>query len=199
MHISEGFLTPRALAIGWAAAGVGAAISLKKTNPDKIVRVAVMSSAFFLASLIHVKIGPASTHLTLIGPLGLILGWASFSAAMTALLLQAVLFQFGGLLVLGVNTFDMALPALLSYLLFGRTVRSGGAMASSVAAFAAGFCAPLMGAGLLSLFLGLGSPGGSLTGAAKAVFAAHVPLALVEGAITASCAAFLRKTPPTIS
>ena len=85
-------------------AGAGLAIGLKKLNPDKIVRVSVFSSVFFLASLINVRLGPSSTHLSLLAPVGLVLGWSVFPAVMAALLLQAILLQFGGLLVLGANT-----------------------------------------------------------------------------------------------
>ena len=77
MHISEGILSTQALAAGWAVAGVGTAVGLKKLNPDKIVRVAFSSSVFFLASLINVRLGPSSTHLSLIAPMGLVLGWSA--------------------------------------------------------------------------------------------------------------------------
>ena len=196
MHISEGFLSPQALAVGWAAAGLGVAAGLKKMDPERTVRVAVMSSAFFLASLVNVRIGPASTHLALIAPLGLILGWASFPAVMVALLLQALFFQFGGLAVLGVNTLDMALPALAVYLCFARAVRTGGPLASGLAAFAAGFSAILLGAALLSLFLAASDPG--MMGAARVAFAAHLPLALIEGVFTLFFAAFLRRVAPDL-
>lgn len=196
MHISEGFLTPQVLAAGWAAAGLGVAVGLKKMEPERMVRVAMMSSAFFLASLVNVRIGPASTHLALIAPLGLILGWASFPAVMVALLLQALLFQFGGLAVLGVNTLDMALPALAVHLCFARAVRSGSSLVSGLAAFAAGCSGILMGAALLSLFLALSDPG--MTGAAKVAFAAQLPLALIEGVVTLFFAAFLRRVAPDL-
>ena len=62
MHISEGMLSSQMLTAGWAIAGVGTAIGLKKLDADKIVRVAFFSSAFFLASLINVPIPPSSTH-----------------------------------------------------------------------------------------------------------------------------------------
>jgi cobalt/nickel transport system permease protein len=196
MHISEGFLSPQALAAGWVAAGIGTAVGLKKMNPDKIVRVAVFSSVFFLASLVNVRIGPSSTHLSLIAPVGLVLGWSVFPALLTALLLQAVLLQFGGLLVLGVNTTDMALPGLIVYLLFSAQIRKSSGPAAAALSFAAGFLAVVLAAAGAGLLLTLSDPG--LAGAVKVLLAAHLPLALAEGAITLFMVGFLKKTAPDI-
>ena len=196
MHISEGVLSPQMLAAGWAVAGIGVAVGLKKLNPDKIVRVAVFSSVFFLASLISIRVGPGSTHLSLIAPMGLVLGWSVFPAVMTALLLQAVLFQFGGLLVLGANTADMAGAGLVVWLLFGRLVRGGSARVAAVASFAAGFVAVLLAAGGMGFFIGFSDSG--LLKAFGVVFAAHLPLALIEGIITLFMTGFLKKTAPDI-
>jgi cobalt/nickel transport system permease protein len=196
MHISEGFLSPQALAAGWVAAGLGTAVGLKKMETDKIVRVAVFSSVFFLASLINVRIGPVSTHLSLIAPVGLVLGWSVFPALLTALLLQAVLLQFGGLLVLGVNTTDMALPGLIVYLLFAAQIRKGSAFTAAAFSFAAGFTAVVLAAAGAGFFLTFSDPG--MAGAVKVFLAAHLPLALAEGAITLFMVGFLRKTAPDI-
>lgn len=196
MHISEGFLSPQTLAAGWAIAGVGLSVGLRRMNMDKIVPVAAMSSVFFLASLINVRVGPSSTHLSMIAPIGLILGWCSFPAVMTALLLQAVLFQFGGLLVLGVNTVTIALPALIVNRLFARAIRGGGRAASAAAAFAAGFLAVVLCAVGVGCFLGFSDAG--FLGAAKVVLLAHLPLAVIEGVVTVFLAAFLKRVAPDI-
>ncbi|MBR1485848.1 MAG: energy-coupling factor ABC transporter permease, partial [Synergistaceae bacterium] len=120
MHISEGVLSTQILIAGWAGTCAGVALGLKKISDYKIVRTALLSSAFFLASLVNIKIGPSSTHLSFIAPMGLILGYGAFPAIFVALLLQAILFNFGGFLVLGANTFAMAFPALFVYLIFGK-------------------------------------------------------------------------------
>ncbi|MFC1526937.1 energy-coupling factor ABC transporter permease, partial [Candidatus Latescibacterota bacterium] len=77
MHISEGVLSPPVLAAGAALAAGGLAIGLKRMQPHDVPKVAVLSSAFFVASLIHVPIGPTNAHLVLNGVTGLLLGWAS--------------------------------------------------------------------------------------------------------------------------
>ena len=112
MHISEGVIAAPVLIAGAAGAVAGCAIGLKKLDMENTPKVAVLSSAFFVASLIHVPIGPTSVHLVLNGLVGFLLGWISFPALLVALLLQAVLFQFGGITTLGVNTVVMALPAV---------------------------------------------------------------------------------------
>ena len=95
MHISEGVLSGPVLLSGAALAVAGTAIGLKKLDYDQVAKVGMLSAAFFVASLIHVPIGPSNAHLILNGLVGLLLGWAAFPAILVALVLQAVLFQFG--------------------------------------------------------------------------------------------------------
>ena len=194
MHLSEGVLSTGALAAGWAAAGVGTAVGLRGLQPERIVRVALLSSAFFLASLVNVRVGPGSTHLAFLAPMGLVLGWAAFPAILTALLLQALLFHFGGLLVLGPNVTDMAVPAVAVYLLFAGPIARAGKRAAAVLAFVAGVLAVLLGALGVALFLGLSDR--NFLGAAEILLAAHVPVALIEGAVTAFMVVWFRKAAP---
>lgn len=191
MHISEGVLSGSVLLAGWAGTIAGVAVGLKHTEPEKIVRTALLSSAFFLASLVHVKIGPSSAHLLLVAPMGLVLGQAVFPAVMVALLLQAVLFGFGGLAVLGVNTLSVAGSALAVYALFGKSVRERG---SIVMSFIAGFSGVMITAVITGMWLAL-SDGGFMN-AAKILVIAHVPVAVIEGVFTASLFLWLRRAAP---
>jgi cobalt/nickel transport system permease protein len=120
MHISEGVLSAPVLISGAGLAAVGTGIGLKKLDFEKIAEAAMLSAVFFVASLVHVPIGPSNAHLILNGLLGLLLGWGVFPAILVALVLQAVFFQFGGITTLGVNTVIMALPAVFCFLIFGR-------------------------------------------------------------------------------
>jgi hypothetical protein len=81
---------------------------------ERLPQVYVVS-AFFVASFIHVPVGPAAVHLVLNGLCGLLLGWLAFPAILVGLTLQALLFQFGGLTTLGVNTFNLAFQMLVAY------------------------------------------------------------------------------------
>ena len=123
MHISEGVLSLPVITIGYALTAAGVGIGLKQLKDEDIVKTAVFSAAFFIASLIHVPLGPSNVHLILNGLVGLLLGPVSFCAIFLALLLQAILFQFGGLTSLGVNTFNMAMPALLCYVIFFKLIK----------------------------------------------------------------------------
>lgn len=192
MHISEGILSMGVLLAGWAGTSAGVAVGLKRTDSSKIVRTALISSAFFLASLVNIRIGPSSTHLTLLAPMGLILGWGVFPAVLAALTLQAVLFHFGGLVVLGVNTFIMGASALSVYLVFGRAVRES--KRGAVLSFLAGGLAVLLAAGLAGVSLAMTDP--NFLNAAKVLIIAHIPLAIIEGAVTVFMVSWLKKSAP---
>lgn len=113
MHLSEGVLHSSTLLIGAVGAVLGLAIGLKKMTGDKLTLTALFSAAFFVASTIHIPVGIGSVHLILNGIAGLFLGWRVFPAFLIALTLQALMFSFGGLAVLGVNLCIMALPAVV--------------------------------------------------------------------------------------
>jgi cobalt/nickel transport system permease protein len=193
MHISEGVLAPATLAGGAGLAVVGCAIGLKKLDYDAIPRVAILSAAFFVASLIHVPVGPVGAHLVLNGLMGLLLGWMAFPAILIALFLQALLFQFGGLTVLGVNTFTMAAPAVICFYAFRGLLRGQG-IAAAVAAFACGALAILL-SGLL-VAVALLTTGQAFFQVAELVLLAHVPIMIIEGVITLFIFQFLKKVRP---
>jgi cobalt/nickel transport system permease protein len=196
MHISEGVLSAPVLVTGAALAVAGISVGLKKMDYEKIPQVAVLSSAFFVASLIHVPIGPSSVHLILNGINGLLLGWLCFPSILVALALQAILFQFGGITVLGVNTVTMALPAVIGYYLFGRLIKEENRILSLAAAFACGFFSVLL-SGIL-VAVALLSTGESFISAAKLILLAHIPVMIIEGIITLFCVAFLKKVKPEL-
>ncbi|GHV88387.1 cobalt transporter CbiM [Spirochaetia bacterium] len=190
MHISEGVLSPPVLAAGWALAAGGLAIGLKKTPVEKLPETALVSAVLFLASLVHVPLGPASIHLTLLGIAGIMLGWSAVPALFIALFLQGLLFQFGGLLSLGVNTASMGSAALCGGLVF-RIIPE---KLRLIGAFLGGFTAVLAGTALVvtSLFFS----DNALQTTAALLFAANVPLAAVEGLISCFIVAFLSKVKP---
>ena len=97
MHISEGVLTAPVLGVGAVLTVAGLAVGVKEMDYDKVPEVGVLSAVFFVASLIHVPIGPSAAHLILNGISVLLLGWLAFPAISVGLTLQPVLFQFGGL------------------------------------------------------------------------------------------------------
>ena len=195
MHISEGVLSGPVLISGGAMAAAGMAIGLKKLDYDRIAQAGMLSAAFFVASLIHVPVGPANAHLILNGLVGLLLGWAAFPAILVALVLQAILFQFGGITALGVNTMIMALPAVLCYIVCSPFLHKKSALALP-AAFACGFLSVLLSALVLGLALVFTEE--NFLEVSAIVIVAHIPVMIMEGIVTALCVAFLKKVQPTM-
>jgi len=196
MHISEGVLSREVLAAGAVLTAGGVTVGLRTLDYDRIPQVALLSSAFFVASLIHVPVGPSSAHLILGGLVGMILGWAAFPALLVALLLQAVLFQFGGLTTLGVNTFTMAFPAVVCYHLFNPGARNWRIPSAMAAGFAAGFLSVFLSALLVALCL-IGTEQ-AFRSAAAALFLSHIPIMIIEGLMCATVVGFLRNVRPEL-
>ena len=194
MHVSEGILSAPVLFSGAALAVAGTAVGLKKMDYDRVPQVAVLSAAFFVASLIHVPIGPASVHLILTGLMGLFLGWAAFPAIMIGLLLQAILFQYGGLTTLGINCLIMAFPAVLCFILFQHGIKSDRPFFSKLASFLCGAVSVLI-AGCVLAFA-LVSTGDPFIPIAKVILIAHAPLMIIEGTITLLCVQFFKRVKP---
>jgi cobalt/nickel transport system permease protein len=118
VHISDGVLTWPWWAGGFALAALLALVAAWRVRDEEIPRVAVLTAAFFVASLIHVRVGPTSVHLLLNGLVGVVLGRRAPLAILVGLGLQAVLLGHGGFTTVGVNACVMALPALLAGWLF---------------------------------------------------------------------------------
>jgi len=196
MHISEGILAWPVLTSGAVIAAAGTGVALRALSEERIPQIAILSSAFFVASLVHVPLGPSSVHLILNGLVGLLLGWMAFPAILVGLLLQAVLFQFGGLTTLGVNTMIMAAPAVVCHYLFRAGVASGNRTVSWTCSFLCGAVAVFLGSLLVALSLVF--TGEAFLGVARLVVFAHLPVMVIEGLITAFCVAFLRQVKPEI-
>jgi cobalt/nickel transport system permease protein len=196
MHISEGVLSPPVLLAGGILTLSGLVLGLKNLKNEKLPQVAVLSSTFFVASLIHIPIGPTSAHLILNGLVGILLGWSSFLAIFLGLLLQALLFQFGGLTTLGVNTFNMAFPAVVCWYLFRPLIKKENLKLSFLGGFLAGFVSIFLAGIFTSLSLYLTEK--NFLTVAKTLLAAHVPIAIIEGFITAFVVTYLLKVKPEV-
>jgi cobalt/nickel transport system permease protein len=118
VHISDGVLETPWWVGGFVLAAMGVAVALWRMHDEDIPRIALLTAAFFVASSIHVRVGPSSWHLLLNGLVGVLLGRRAGLAIVLGLALQYVLLMHGGLTTLGVNTCIMLLPALVASLLF---------------------------------------------------------------------------------
>jgi cobalt/nickel transport system permease protein len=118
VHIADNILRWPWLAGGFALAGALAALAAWRVRDEEVPRIALLTAAFFVASLIHVRLGPTSVHLLLNGLVGVVLGRRAPLAILVGLGLQAALLGHGGLTALGVNACVLTVPALLAGGLF---------------------------------------------------------------------------------
>ena len=195
MHISEGVLSPAVLGAGYVLTAAATCISLRKTDYPHLTTTAVLASVFFVGSLVHIPLGPGSVHLILNGLLGLFLGWAVFPALLVALLLQAILFRFGGIAVLGINTFDMAFPALVCHYMFRSFIHKTD-WQRILGAFCCGALSVAGAALCTALALGFADDG--FLASAKVLFLAHMPVMILEGIILALAIEFIAKSRPEL-
>lgn len=115
MHIPDGFLSLSVSIICWAitASVVGAAIS--KTNKalgeKQIPLMGVMAAFIFAAQMINFPVaGGTSGHLLGGALAAIVLGpWAGMLVMTSVIAVQALLFQDGGLVVMGANILNMGL------------------------------------------------------------------------------------------
>jgi cobalt/nickel transport system permease protein len=196
MHILDGALSLPVLLGASTLAVAGIAKGARELDLQRIPAAGLLSAVFFVASLVHVPIGPSSLHLIMNGLAGLILGWVAFPALFIGLLLQAVLFGFGGLTVLGVNTLTIALPAVAVFYLCRRGVASPNATLAAVWSAAAGALAIALTALAVAIVLALS--GEAFIPAAQLVVLGHLPVMLVEGLLCAAAVTLIRRVRPDL-
>ncbi len=187
MHISEGVLRPEILISSAVVATALVGYLAWRIELKSVAKTAAMSALFFVASFIHMPLGPTSIHLILGGLIGAILGLEAVLAIFVGLVLQAVLFGYGGLAVLGTNLLLIAAPATLGrvfLLLSNKQIFSGlkQQIWQKGCWFLIGFVPILLSALLLAFILILN--GSEFTAIAWLSLAANAPLMAIEGFIT---------------
>ena len=195
MHISDGVL-PVSVAVGGYAVSLGLTVwSARKTRNEDMPKLAVMTAAFFVASLIHIPFGPTSVHLIIPGLTGALLGPSAFLSIGLGLMLQSLLFQFGGLTALGANALMMGVPALFCGWVF-QTFKGQTPSRQALVGGVVGAVGTVLAAIILSGFLMTG--GEDFLGVAKIALAAHVPVIIIEGAVSALTIGFLARVKPAL-
>src|ERR1043166_1368013 len=111
---------------GYLATGLLLAANARRLADEEIPRLALLSAAFFVASLIHVRVGPTSVHLLLNGLVGVVLGRRAVVAITVGLVLQGVLIGHGGYGSRGVNVCVMTFPAYGTAVLYAAVRRLPG-------------------------------------------------------------------------
>ncbi|MFV0481005.1 MAG: cobalt transporter CbiM [Campylobacteraceae bacterium] len=194
MHISEGVLNPEILIGGAIVSAALTIYAFKTLKTEDIPKVAVLSALFFVSSFVHIPLGPTSVHLVLGGIIGALLGVRAFISIFIALLLQGLLFGYGGITTLGINLFNIATPTLLGYLLFNiKTTKN---WQKNTLWFLVGFIPLGISTLLLSFCLALN--GEAFIPSAKLAFLAHLPLMFIEGLVTLFALRFIEKVSPSL-
>ncbi|HWQ18347.1 MAG TPA: energy-coupling factor ABC transporter permease [Methanotrichaceae archaeon] len=207
MHIMEGFLPHPwweiwfALSLPVLAYGAHKTSNLIKEHRELLPLLAVSAAfVFVLSSLKLPSVTGSSSHPTGTGMGAILFGpWVTAVLSVIVLIYQALFLAHGGLTTLGANVFSMGIagPAM-GYLIFRAMSLARINLYASV--FTAAMFADLATYIVTSLQLALAFPaasGGVMTSfqAFLAVFAiTQVPLAAVEGAVTALMFKYLIRT-----
>ncbi len=186
MHISDGVLSmPVVAATSIVAVGL-VAYGLKGLKEKEIPRIALMAATFFTASLIHFNVGASSVHLLLSGITGLMLGRRTPVAIAVALILQLLMFQFGGISSLGANIISASLPAMFVAALVRPYIGKKAKNDFICGALAGGF--GVLGTILIVVFLLIESNlrfGMGAFSTSNIILVSHVPVMIIEAVVTA--------------
>lgn len=199
MHIPDGFLSVLVSAICWALAIAGVGIALWQTRRTlggkQVPLMGVLAAFIFAAQMLNFTVaGGTSGHLLGGALAAILLGpWAGMLAMTTVVAIQALLFQDGGLLVMGANILNMAIIApLLAYGIYrgvngvARGARWGLFVGGFVAAWASVVAAAA--ACAVQLVLSGTSP---FNLAFPAMVGIHALIGIGEGLITVGALAFV--------
>lgn len=207
LHIPDGFLSPSVSLFCWVITIVLIAVSLKKVQKDyqeKMVPLMGVCAAFiFAAQMINFPIpGGTSGHLVGGTLAGILLGpWAGTLVVTVVFIVQAVLFQDGGLTVLGANILNMGLlGTFCGYYLYksirltlGRRSWNSMAIATVVAAWVSVVIAAIMTA--LQLALSGTVP---LIVSMIAMISWHIVIGVGEAIITVIAVSFVWRSRPDL-
>jgi cobalt/nickel transport system permease protein len=206
LHIPDGFIsTPLALA-GYAVTIVFIALAIRHTDKhmgEKAVPLMGVLAAFiFAAQMINFPVaGGTSGHL-LGGTLAAILvgPWAAIIIMASVVGVQALIFQDGGLTVLGVNILNMGiLTAFVGYGIYMVFVKAmpGQPAARLAGAFIGAWVSVMAAAALTAVQLAI-SGTSPLDVALPAMLGVHALIGIGEGLITMGVVAFVSTTRPEL-
>ncbi len=203
LHIPDGFLSFTVSILCWAITAVTIGVAVSRSNKSlgerQIPLMGVMAAFIFAAQMINFPVaGGTSGHL-LGGALAAItLGpWAGMLVMTAVIAVQGLLFQDGGLLVMGANILNMGLiTAAIGYGLHRGVARGSRALKLTVAGIAA-WLSVMAGALFTSLQLWL-SGTSPLQVVIPAMLTVHALIGLGEAFITVAALAFILRTRPDV-
>lgn len=203
LHIPDGFLSLTVSIICWLIAALTLNVAISRSNKSlgerQIPLMGVMAAFIFAAQMINFPVaGGTSGHL-LGGTLAAItLGpWAGMLVMTAVIAVQALLFQDGGLLVMGANILNMGLLTVsIGYGLYRAAPAQNRTLKLTVAGIAA-WLSVMAGALFTSLQLWL-SGTSQLQIVIPAMLTVHALIGAGEALITVAALAFILQTRPEL-
>ena len=206
LHIPDGFLSTPV----WAFLDVGAVPAVgyyvRRTrqglDPAKVPLLGVLGSFVFAAQMINFPVaGGTSGHLIGAALAAIILGpWAAILVMTAVVGLQALMFQDGGLVVLGINLINMSIVGVLAGYGAYRLARKIGSSFRHIL-FVGGFVGAwvsVMIAAVLAAFELALSGTSPLSVALPALSGVHALIGIGEGLITVFALSFIRAARPEL-
>jgi cobalt/nickel transport system permease protein len=203
LHIPDGFLNVAVSVICWIITVITLSLAVSKTNKalgeKQIPLMGIMAAFIFAAQMINFPVaGGTSGHL-LGGVLAaVVLGpWAGMLVMTAVIALQALLFQDGGLLVMGANILNMGLiTAAIGYGLYRSVTGQSKTVKLAVVGVAA-WLSVMAGALFTALQLWL-SGTSQLQIVIPAMLGVHALIGFGEALITVSALSFILQTRPDL-
>jgi len=202
MHIPDGFLSTGVSLILWIVSIAVIAYSLKRVGNElgerQVPFMGVLAAAIFAAQMLNFTVvGGTSGHLLGAALATILLGpWAAVIVMTSVVAIQALIFQDGGLIVLGANLFNMAIVGVaVAYMVYRTIYRMSGGRQWGI--FVGGFIAAWASIELAALACAfeLAASGTSPANVAiPAMGSIHALIGIGEGLITLGALAFLFAT-----
>ena len=203
LHIPDGFLSIVISLICWAITALIIAVAVSRTNralgEKQVPLMGVMAAFIFAAQMINFPVaGGTSGHLLGGALAAIVLGpWAAMLVMTAVIAVQALLFQDGGLLVMGANILNMGLlTAAIGYGIY-RGVRSRSRGTKLVVAGIAAWLSVMAGALATSIQLWL-SGTSNLQTVVIAMLGVHALIGFGEALITVAALAFILRSRPDL-
>ncbi|OGN92950.1 MAG: cobalamin biosynthesis protein CbiM [Chloroflexi bacterium RBG_13_50_21] len=199
MHIPDGFLSVQVSILFWMISILAVGYALKRVGADlgerQVPMMGVLAAAIFAGQMLNFAVaGGTSGHLIGAALATILLGpWAAMVILTCVISIQALIFQDGGLLVLGANIFNMAIVGVaVSYMVFRTIQKLAGGRSWGI--YAGGFAAAWSSVEVAALgtSLELAISGTSPANIAiPAMGGIHALIGIGEGLITVGALAFL--------
>jgi cobalt/nickel transport system permease protein len=199
MHIPDGFLSVPVSIVLWIISLAAIAYALRRVQADlgerQVPLMGVLAACIFAGQMLNFSVtGGTSGHLVGAAIATILLGpWAAILVMTCVVGVQAIIFQDGGLLVLGANIFNMGLIGVaVAYFVYRSFQKLGSGKPWEV--FAGGFAAAWLSIFIASLAaaLQLALSGTSPANIALPAMAGiHALIGIGEGLITVGALAFL--------